>query len=84
MDRGAWWVIAHRVSKSWTRLSNCTHTRNIIMAQYLIIFTVPRIRIASLGGKVVLQHSTTPEGAERKETLHKGEQLSLISYQNNE
>ena len=53
------------------------------MAQYLIIFTIPRIRAASLGGKVVLQHSTTPQGAERKETLHKGEQLCLISYQNN-
>ena len=23
MDRGTWWAIVHRVTKSWTRLSNC-------------------------------------------------------------
>ena len=26
MDRGAWWVTVHGVAKSWTRLSNWTHT----------------------------------------------------------
>ena len=26
MDRGAWWAILHGVAKSWTRLSNCTHS----------------------------------------------------------
>ena len=26
MDRGAWQAIVHRVSKSWTRLSEHTHT----------------------------------------------------------
>ena len=24
MDRGAWWATVHRVTKSWTRLSNFT------------------------------------------------------------
>ena len=23
MDRGAWWAIAHGISKSWTQLSDC-------------------------------------------------------------
>ena len=27
MDRGAWWVTVHGVTKSWTRLSNFTHTK---------------------------------------------------------
>ena len=27
MDRGAWQAIVHRVSKSWTRLSEHTHTQ---------------------------------------------------------
>ena len=26
MDRGAWWAIVHGVAKSWTWLSNFTHT----------------------------------------------------------
>ena len=26
MDRGAWWVIVHGVTKSWTRLSDFTFT----------------------------------------------------------
>ena len=26
MDRGAWWPTVHGVAKSWTRLSNLTHT----------------------------------------------------------
>jgi len=26
MDRGAWWAIVHGIEKSWTRLSNFTHT----------------------------------------------------------
>ena len=26
MDGGAWWATVHRVSKSWTRLSNFTHS----------------------------------------------------------
>ena len=26
MDRGAWWATVHRVTKSKTRLSDCTHT----------------------------------------------------------
>ena len=26
MDRGAWWVIVHGVTKSWTQLSMHTHT----------------------------------------------------------
>ena len=30
MDRGAWWVTVHRVTKSWTRLSNLTHTHPMI------------------------------------------------------
>ena len=25
MDRGVWQATVHRVAKSWTRLSNCTH-----------------------------------------------------------
>ena len=25
MDRGAWWATAHRVAKSWTRLSTHVH-----------------------------------------------------------
>ena len=29
MDRGAWWAIVHRIAKSWTQLSTCTH-REII------------------------------------------------------
>ena len=26
MDGGAWWAIVHGVAKSWTRLSNFTHS----------------------------------------------------------
>ena len=26
MERGAWWATVHRVAKSQTRLSDCTHT----------------------------------------------------------
>ena len=26
MDRGAWWATVHRVTKSWTRLSDFTFT----------------------------------------------------------
>ena len=26
MDRGAWWAAVQRVEKSWTRLSDLTHT----------------------------------------------------------
>ena len=26
LDRGAWWATVHRVSKSWTRLSDLAHT----------------------------------------------------------
>ena len=34
MDRGAWWVTVHRVAKSWTRLSNFTHTHPMIEHVY--------------------------------------------------
>ena len=27
MDRGAWWATVYGVAKSWTRLSNFTHTQ---------------------------------------------------------
>ena len=43
----------------------------MVRAQYLIIFTVPRIRIANLGGEEVLQDSTYHKEPDRKETLHK-------------
>ena len=29
MDRGGWWATVHGVAKSWTWLSDCTHTPNV-------------------------------------------------------
>ena len=29
MDRRGWWAIVHGVTKSWTRLSMCTHAEEI-------------------------------------------------------
>ena len=31
MDRRTWWATAHGVSKSWMRLSTCTHTLTIAL-----------------------------------------------------
>ena len=38
MDRGAWWVIVHRVTKSWTRLKRLSmHTHVHALKFYLIL-----------------------------------------------
>ena len=37
MDRGAWWATAHRVAKSWTRLSVCTMGEQLVKL-YIIQF----------------------------------------------
>ena len=31
MDGGAWWATVHRVTKSWTRLSDFTHTHTLVI-----------------------------------------------------
>ena len=40
MDGGAWWVTVHGVTKSWTRLSNFTHslTQNVHSGFYIISY----------------------------------------------
>ena len=35
MDGGAWWAIVHRVTKSWTRLSDFTFTFIYIYASWV-------------------------------------------------
>ena len=32
IDRGAWWATVHGVAKSWTQLSNFTHTHKVLLA----------------------------------------------------
>ena len=40
MDRGAWWVIVHRVAKSWIRLKwLSTHTLNIIFFCHISFYS---------------------------------------------
>ena len=34
MDRGAWWATAHGVAKSWTRLSDFTHTHIVDVCMF--------------------------------------------------
>ena len=38
-DRGAWWAIVHRVTKSWTRLQGFS-TQHIVALQCLLAFSV--------------------------------------------
>ena len=40
MDGGAWWVTIHGVTKSWTRLSDFTHslTQNVHSGFYIISY----------------------------------------------
>ena len=33
MDRGAWWATVHRVTKSWTRLSNRAQHREPVLGK---------------------------------------------------
>ena len=37
MDRGAWWATVHRVTKSWTRLSDLTFTFFSFSQQYVAV-----------------------------------------------
>ena len=40
MDRGAWWATVHRVTQSWTWLSNlaCMHATCWVYQQYIVIY----------------------------------------------
>ena len=45
MDRGAWWVTVHGVTKSWTQLSDFTDTSLIIYSFNLPLEHVVGIKI---------------------------------------
>ena len=38
MDRGAWWVVVHGITKSWTWLSNWAHTDYWILSKLKLAF----------------------------------------------
>ena len=38
MDRGAWWVTAHRVAKSWIQLSE--HTQEVVVSRYFFLVSM--------------------------------------------
>ena len=39
MDRGAWWATVHAVAKSWTRLSDFTHSLSHVIYPWLLVKT---------------------------------------------
>ena len=49
MDRGAWWAIAHRVTKSWTRLSNFTVCFTEVCVTYRKLCTFSKCSLMGLG-----------------------------------
>ena len=42
MERGAWWAIVHRVSKSWTRLCDYTtlHTQTVVKKHRAFVYVL--------------------------------------------
>ena len=51
MDRGAWWAIAHEVTKSWTDPSDWAHTRAYVLLNLLTFYTNP---LSSVGPYLVM------------------------------